>query len=149
MVPDIIFFVSCGLTCFFNGLKGHYILEWPCKAQLFYTQLFPMLSRAEQSQQYSPPTLHRVNMEAVVIYAWVAFVASWGLYDQPWWPHKSFLVIGAACIPVDFSTGSTIFYYLVFFPSLIGIPLLYVIYAGYQIWKRNLIPPTGKQWGFF
>jgi hypothetical protein len=161
MIPDIIFSISCGLTCFFNGLEGHYISEWPCKAQSFYfvfdvagnswlnaavcKQLFQMLSCAERFQRYSPPTLHRVNMDAVVIYAWAAFVASWGLYDQPWWPHKSFLVIGAACIPVDFSTGSTIFYYLIFFPSLIGIPLLYVIYAGYQIRKRKLIPPTGKR----
>jgi hypothetical protein len=161
MVPDIIFSISCGVTCFFNGLEGHYVSEWPCKAQSFYfvfdvaanswlnaavcQQLFQMLSCAERFQRYSPPTLHRVNMDAVVIYVWAAFVASWGLYDQPWWPHKSFLVIGAACIPVDFSRGSTIFYYLIFFPALLGIPLFYVLYAGYQIRTRNLIPPTGKR----
>jgi hypothetical protein len=161
MVPDIIFSISCGLTCFFNGLAGHYVSEWSCKAQSFYfvfdvaanswlnaavcKQLFQMLSSAERFQRYSPPSLHRVNLEALLIYAWAAFVASWGLWDQPWWPHKTFLVIGAACIPVDFSNGSTVFYYLIFFPSLIGIPFVYLLYAGYQIRKRNLIPPTGKR----
>jgi succinate dehydrogenase/fumarate reductase cytochrome b subunit len=59
--------------------------------------------------------------------------------------NASGLIIGAACLPMDYSIDSTLFFYCFFFPLLFGVPLLFVGYAAYQIWKNDLLPPMGRR----
>ena len=41
--------------------------------------------------------------------------------------------------------ASSLFYFLVYIPLVAGIPIGYVIYICYDMWKRKLMPPAGKR----
>ena len=161
MVPDMLMSIPCGITCFLNGLAGKFTTEFACKAQSFYFifgiganawlnavisyQLYSMLWHARHHQQYRQPTLTQVTKQSLLAYLWAMFVASWGLWDQPWWPHKTWLVNGTACVPMDYNVASTLFFYLVFFPCLMGAPMGYVAFVGYRIYKYKMLPQTGHR----
>jgi hypothetical protein len=161
MVSDILMSLLCFITCWLNAMTGHFYSEGLCYFQSFYfifgiganswlnaliaRQLYTMLDSAQHFRRYKPPTRKMVIFDAFKVYAFAVFVAAWGIIDQPWWPHKTGLVVGAACFPIDYDTASTIFFYCVYFPALMGIPMGYVMYVLYMITKNGLMPPTGKR----
>jgi hypothetical protein len=161
MVPDILMSLLCFITCWLNAATGYFYSEGLCYSQSFYfifgiganswlnaliaRQLYNLLEGARHFRRYKPPTRKMVVVDALKVYAFAVFVAAWGIIDQPWWPHKTGLVLGTACIPIDYDTASTIFFYCVFFPALMGIPMGYVMYVLYMIQKHDLMPPTGKR----
>lgn len=162
MVPDIVFGILCSVTCALNASKGEYFAEWMCRFQSFYTvwsvsssawlngivswQLYTMLASSHIRMRYKPPPIKTVIKHACIVYIYSAFLASFGLYDISWLPHKTTgAVSGMGCIPLEFSLGSSLFYFLVFLPLMAGIPLSYVIWICYDIWKRKLMPPSGRR----
>lgn len=46
---------------------------------------------------------------------------------------------------MEYSLASSLFYFLVYIPLVAGIPIGYVIYICYDMWKRKLMPPAGKR----
>lgn len=161
MIPDMLVAWTCGLTCLSNAIAGHYISESMCKAQSWYMigwiaasswlnaniarQLYMMLRSASRFQKYQPPTRRRVVIESLGIYLYAMCLASLGMFNAEWLPHKTRLAVGAHCVPLDYSTGSSIFFFCVFTPLIFGIPLLYVCWAAYQIWSKNMLPPSGRR----
>ena len=56
-----------------------------------------------------------------------------------------FAASGLACIPVEADKRSAFFFWIVFFPLFSGIPVLYIFYACFDVWRRKLLPPSGKR----
>lgn len=52
---------------------------------------------------------------------------------------------GLACIPVESDKASSLFFWIVFLPIFFGIPIVYVLYVCFDIWRRKLLPPSGKR----
>jgi len=50
-----------------------------------------------------------------------------------------------ACLPVEQSWQSSIFFWLVFFPLFGAIPITYILYISFIVWKHKLLPPQGKR----
>ena len=161
-LPDIVFSLLCVITCALNASAGRYWASWMCRFQSFYAiwfiaasawlnafilfQLHRLLSISFTGRRYTAPTRRRVFFHAAGVYLYTAFIASWGMnWNVSWWPHKTDMVYGVACMPLEFSSASTIFYFVVFVPLLAGIPILYVIWVCYDIWKRDLMPPAGRR----
>lgn len=158
LTPDMLVAWICGITCLRNAMAGHFTSVFACKFQSFYMvasiaanswinllvtrQLYHMLWAAQNFQTTPKPRPHR---DCLAVYVYALFLASLAMFDLPWWPHKTRLTIGSACIPMDYDTASTIFFYCVFFPLLFGIPLAYVCWAAYQIYKQKLLPPSGSR----
>jgi hypothetical protein len=67
------------------------------------------------------------------------------LVDGPWGLHDVDALYGFVCLPVQFSAGANAFWYLLFIPIFMGIPILYVIWIVYDIYAKKLLPPTGKR----
>lgn len=162
MVPDMMVAWICGFTCLTNALAGHFTTPFMCRFQSFYMiasiganswlnllitrQLYKMLDAARKFQRFPMPTKRQVIKEAICVYIYSLFLATLGVIPSAsWWPHKTRLTIGAACIPMDYDYASTAFFYGVFFPLLFGIPLLYVCWAAYQIYKHKMLPPSGRR----
>lgn len=162
MIPDMLVAWICGFTCLSNALAGHFTTPFMCRFQSFYMiaaigsnswlnfliarRLYKMLDAARQFQRYPMPTNTQVVKEAVCVYVYSLFLATLGILPPVWWwPHRTRLTIGAACIPMDYSYASTAFFYIVFFPLLFGIPLAYVCWAAYKIYQHNMLPPSGRR----
>lgn len=158
ITPDMMVAWICGISCLRNAQAGHFTSVFACKFQSFYMvasiganswinllvtrQLYRMLKAAQQFQPIPQP---KPTQECLVVYVYAVFLAALAMFDAPWWPHKTRLTIGAACIPMNYDTVSTIFFYCVFFPLLFGIPLAYVCWAAYQIYTQKLLPPSGRR----
>ncbi|CAB9528531.1 expressed unknown protein [Seminavis robusta] len=90
-------------------------------------------------------------MEAMGVYVLCGFSAftgimqSVGLSWESKWPHWTRLAYGAVCFPQPHDPSSLAYYFLVFFPLLFGIPLVYVVYASVTIVRQNLLPPSGRR----
>jgi len=161
LTPDMIVAWICGITCLRNALAGKFTSTFACQFQSFYMiasisanawlncavahELYKMLSCSQHFKRYKAPTHKQVALQSCGIYAYSIFLGLLGNLGFEWWPHKTRLTIGAACIPMDYSGASTAFFYGVFFPLLFGLPLGYVCYAGYQIWKQQMLPPSGRR----
>ena len=161
MVPDIEFGILCSITCALNSSAGEYWSPWMCKFQSYYTvwtvassawlngaiarQLHAMLSSSFVRRHYKPPEVNDVIKQSLIVFSYAAVLSSFGVIEPFWLPFKTFPVSGQGCIPLEYSWQSSIFYFLVFMPLLAGIPLIYVCWVCYDIWKRHLMPPTGRR----
>lgn len=159
MVPDCLVLWLCATSCLVNSLAGYFTSVQHCKFQSFYLlatlssnawlnlaitrHLLTMLQSAAQFKKYKPPSRKRVTIEALGAYAFSIFLACWFLVDAEWWPFRTRLNSGIVCLPQDFSYVSTAFYYSIFLPLGFLIPLGYVFYAVFVIWRQNLLPTSG------
>ncbi|CAB9500471.1 expressed unknown protein [Seminavis robusta] len=161
MVPDLVFSFGCMIMCILNATKGDYWSIPMCYAQsvififgvagnawmnaVIAYKLYEMLSFSQDFRRFKPPTRKQVTQQALAVYAYALFVASWGVYDTDWWPHKSMIMNGNACVPVEYDTASTVFFWVVFTPAAIGLPMIYVCYVLFTVWRRGLMPPAGRR----
>lgn len=159
MVPDCLVLWLCATSCLVNSLAGRFTSIQHCKFQCFYLvatlsanawlnlaitrHLLIMLQSAAQYKKYKPPSRKRVTMEALGAYGFSMFLACWFVIDAEWWPFRTRLNSGIVCLPQDFSYMSTAFYYTIFLPVGFLIPLGYVLYAVFVIWRQNLLPTSG------
>ena len=156
-LPDFLFSFLCGMTCARNAARGGlYSDDMMCEFQAWYCifgftaspwlnaciarELHSFLRATKQLQVYTPPPRSRVIKQALCVYAWSAFVASWTLVGRSTGlPHHANAVIGAACLPVEYSFSSSLFFWLCFVPTFIGVPLVYIVYLALHTWWYKLV----------
>jgi hypothetical protein len=156
MLPDIVFSLCCSVTCLLNAMNQQYYAPWMCQFQQWYTvfgvgsnawlnaiithQLYTMLRYSHGRRRYTPPTRRTIILQASGVYTFVGFLGTWGLFLQP-----VGALSGLACLPLDVDRRSTFIIWLVFVPLFVGIPLIYILYAGAYILYMKLLPPSGKR----
>ena len=159
-LPDFLFSFLCGITCAYNYSRGGFFSdEAMCEFQAWYCifgftaspwlnaciayELHGFLKSTTRLVAFRPPTRRRVIVQAMCVYAFAAFVASWTLFGRaiPSMPHRANAAGGMACLPVEFSVGSTLFFWLLFVPTFIGAPLVYIVYVAVHTWRHKLISP--------
>jgi hypothetical protein len=161
MVPDIAYCLLCSITCALNASAGHYYSSSLCKFQSFYVvwavascawmnavvarQLHILLKSSHIRKRYTPPTRIRVAYHASCVYFLTAFIASWSFWGASWFPHRTAPVGGIGCLPLEYSWQSSLVFFLVFIPAFGGIPLVFVGWVCYDVWKRQLMPPSGRR----
>jgi len=160
MFPDLILTATCAIQCAFLAAAGGYTDPALCKFQSFYLtwacaadswlnavvafEVHRLLKASNRRLRYFPPTNKIVACRAVSVYLLAAFIASWSIVSISWLPHRTNALKGLVCVPVEFSRASTIFFWVVFFPSLIAIPLVYAVYVTCHVLYNGLLPPSGK-----
>ena len=156
--PDLLFSTACAVTCALNAAVGYYYSGWMCDFQAFccsfaftanawlnavtVRQVHVMLRHSHRRQRYKPPTKKLVVVHSLAVYAYSAVLASLSLFHTS--VHRHSPVNGLACLPIDFSTQSTLFFWLVYFLLWIGLPIVYVIYVWIDVWRRKLLPKSGR-----
>lgn len=163
MIPDIVFTGFCAINCTWLVIHGGYIYEWVCPFQSFYliygvaanawlngiiayeVRRMLVICHSGGGQRYVAPTNKQVVRNSSIAYLWATFVALWGVVSLPWLPHESNAHHGITCTPLEYSKGSTIFFWTVFVPSLCLIPLLYAVGATTDVILRGLLPPSGRR----
>ena len=108
-------------------------------------EIHKLLRSSRVRQRYYPPTIRQVLLRASGVYAYVAILSSMTMWHIPRMPHKTGLLMGYFCVPMEFSKASSLFYYLMYVPLLMGIPLLYLQYVAYDVVRNKLLPPKGKR----
>ena len=101
-----------------------------------------MLRHSHRRQRYKPPTKKRVVVHSLAVYAYSAVLASLSLFHTS--VHRHSPVNGLACLPIDFSIQSTLFFWLIYFWLWIGLPIVYVIYVWIDVRRRKLLPKSGR-----
>ena len=104
--------------------------------------LHDMLLCSSRRQRYFPPRRKQVVIESLLVYLWMGFIASWPFI--PALPHQARLSAGLACLPHEYDRNSTLFLWLIFMPFFALIPTAYSLYVAFDVWRRNLLPPSGK-----
>ena len=161
MMPDIVYSFICGIDCLRNAIQGQYVSSVTCYIQSWYAmfgvsgsaymnavlarEIHHMLSFGQEFRRYQPPTSIDIAKRSAFALCFAAFVSTWGNWQVPWLPHHTVLVGGIACFPQDFDTSTSLFFYLVFFPFLLAIPMGYVIFLALQIWYKDMIPKRGRR----
>ena len=159
--PDFIISFLCMLTCALSAPIKEYYSEWMCGFQSFYLvwgftsncwmngvivyQIHKLLRHSHIRRRYTPPSRKQVLIHACIVYLYACFWGLLGAFNITWLPHKTTAFYGFACFPVEYDLPSTIFWWLVFAPGFLLIPILYVVYVLYDIWKRDLLPKQGRR----
>ena len=108
-------------------------------------QLYTMLRLSHFRGRYNPPTTKRVGKESMAVYLYSALIASIATWSIPGLPFEGGSYNGFACFPKDYDTASTIFFWLVFVPAFLLIPLGYVCWCAARILWKGWIPPAGRR----
>jgi len=163
MVPDFLFSACCALSCLLNALVGHYWSAAMCQFQAFYVvlgiaannwlnlavgwELHSLLSSSRVFRKYTLPSNQRVVFISLSVYAYSCFLASWALWADRFdnFPHRIVTISGMGCLPLEYSRESSIFWYVVYFPLMTGIPFFAVLGMGFHIWYHSLMPPSGRR----
>lgn len=160
-IPDFTFSCLCGLTCLLNAINKEYLSGWMCNFQSWYVvfgigsnawinacvtrELHQMLCSAGRFQRYCPPTRSYVTLQALASYLFNAFLGIWGTIDAPNWPFYTEVRTGLACLPIFPDKQSSIYFGAVFLPLFVGLPSFYIIYVTSDVWRRGLLPPSGRR----
>mmetsp|Transcript_26843 Transcript_26843/g.58980 ORF Transcript_26843/g.58980 Transcript_26843/m.58980 type:complete len:417 (-) Transcript_26843:55-1305(-) len=149
--PDFFYSLCCSISCTINAaapLLGLGHVPWTCQIQSVYLifgftaspwmnaltghELCRLLQANRWAQTYEPPTRKRALANVTCVYLWSFFIAFWTLI--PGLPHRAHVVGGVVCVPTEYNTASTIFFWLVFTPAFNLIPLGYTVYITISIW---------------
>jgi hypothetical protein len=160
-MPDFLVSFLCCITCALSAPRDAFYSEWMCGFQSFYLnwafisnawlngvivyQIHTMLRHSNVRRRYRPPTERRVTEHAAAVYTYALL---WGLacgFNMDFLPHSSHLYYGFACMPMEYSRASTLFFWLVYLPFSLGIPVCFAAYVVWDIWYHKLLPPTGKR----
>lgn len=160
-IPDFWVSFLCFITCAMSAQQSQFYSEWMCGFQSFYLnwafisnawlngvvvfQIHRMLRFSRIRRRYSPPTHRQVFGHAAIVYAYATF---WGIlcgFNLKFLPHSSHLYYGFACMPMEYNRASSLFFWLVYLPFSLGIPLLFAACVMFDIVRNKLMPPTGKR----
>lgn len=160
MIPDSAYSTLCGIVCLLHALNGSQIASL-CNFQMMFIvwgvgsnmwlnaavthQLYAMLKSSNDVHKYKVPTIKYVTVQALAVYVTMIFLGTWGLIEAQQWPHYVASTSGLACLPMEQDWKSSIFFWLVFFPLFGGVPVAYITYVSFIIWKKKLLPPKGKR----
>ncbi|CAB9507781.1 expressed unknown protein [Seminavis robusta] len=159
MIPDIIMTNFCAWQCTALSHYQGYRYTSMCLFQSFYIiwsvganlwvnavialEVHNLLVASQRRQRYYPPARKRIVWLSLACYIWAAFLASWALYGIEWFPTDS--LRGLVCLPLEANITSTIVWWTIFFIPIGVIPLTYVSYVAFCVFRRNLLPPRGKK----
>mmetsp|Transcript_20335 Transcript_20335/g.39604 ORF Transcript_20335/g.39604 Transcript_20335/m.39604 type:complete len:502 (-) Transcript_20335:144-1649(-) len=142
--PDFIFSLGCLFTCTVNAAApglGILHVDWMCTFQAVYAifgftaspwmnallgrEVYRLLYANKWALVYSPtsPVMQFVLISCV--YTWSFFVALWTV--TPGVPLSPSPYREMACIASAYDVPSTVFFWLVFVPSFLLIPLIYMV----------------------
>jgi hypothetical protein len=160
MFPDFIYSFMCWITCFMSALKGEYWSPSMCRWQSVYlvfgtaanawlnvattSEIHCLLRRSHRVARYTPPTRRKVVIQSVAIYLYSLFLALLILIDGKWLPHDVDAQYGFVCLPMQYDRTALLFWYLVFVPLYIGIPVTYVMWVFFDIYYHQLLPPSAR-----
>ena len=159
--PDFLNSFFCMLTCSMSAPQKEYYSEMMCGFQSFYLvwgytsncwmngvivyQIHKLLRHSHIRRRYMPPSRRHVMIHASIVYTYATFWGLLGVWNISWLPHKTSAFYGFACFPIEYDLASTIFWWLLFAPAFLMLPILYVVYVIYDIWKRDLLPKQGRR----
>jgi hypothetical protein len=160
MIPDAVYSILWGIVCMLHAINKSQVAEL-CNFQMLFIvwgvgsnmwlnaavthQLYKMLRDSDIRRKYRIPTTKFVTKQSLVIYIFTLFLGTWGFIEAQEFPHYVASTSGLACLPVEQSWQSSIFFWLIFFPLFGGVPITYVLYISFMIWKHKLLPPQGKR----
>mmetsp|Transcript_6836 Transcript_6836/g.14835 ORF Transcript_6836/g.14835 Transcript_6836/m.14835 type:complete len:339 (+) Transcript_6836:88-1104(+) len=157
--PDFIMSSMCVLTCAMSSYADTFYSEAMCGFQSWYLvwsitsncwmnatiahEIHKMLRISHFRGRYNPPARKRVAKEAMRVYTYAAFLASVATWNIPGVPFKSGSYRGFVCFPKDYDMASALFFWLVFSPAYMLLPMGYVAWSAIDIIWRGMIPPAG------
>jgi hypothetical protein len=160
-VPDFVASFFCLMTCAMSATISEFFSEAMCGFQAFYLcwaftsnawinavitfQIHKLLRDSNVRRHYKPPTTKSATKHAIVVYIFAIVMGLLNAFFIPWLPHESHLYYGFACFGMEYDRASTFFFWLVFIPLMMGIPILYATYVVFNIWRRKLLPPIGRR----
>ena len=160
-LPDFVGSFSCVITCAMSATVSTYYSEVMCGWQTFYLvwgftancwmnaviahQLYKMLRVSHFRGRYHPPTRKRVALQALCVYLYEAVIATLSTWNIPAVPLRAGSYSGFACFPKDYDVPSSIFFWLVFVPAFLLIPLGYVLVCVIIVFRRGMLPPIGRR----
>lgn len=162
MVPDFIYSFVCGIFCFMNVAVGRFYSQMTCLLQSFFLtlgiggnywvtllimrELLHMLRASKRCRRYNVASRKTAIKQCGMALLWSAFVATWGLLPRSWnIPLQTLSKNGYGCATLDYDLASCLFYWLVFFPAMSGVPIGYTIYVCFTIWREKLMPRQGQR----
>jgi hypothetical protein len=159
--PDFVMSSLCLFTCALSAPMNQFHSEWMCSLQSMYLvfglcancwmnflivyEVHKLLRFSNHRRRYSPPKRTTVGTQAAGVYLYAILWGVLGIFPIDWLPYATYSWYGFFCFPQEYDRASTIFYWLVFIPGIMGIPILYLTYVCYDIWKRKLLPPAGRR----
>lgn len=159
--PDFLFAFLCSFTCLYLALNLGYEYPIICKIQSFYAtfglganswlnavigfEVHRLLLQSHQGIRFQPLPLARVIRNSLCCYLWGILFAICGVFREtlPLWPTVAHN--GLVCLPGEYNKTTTLFFWLLGVPLLMGIPLLYVIYVTSSVLYYKLLPPSGRR----
>ena len=160
-LPDFVGSFSCVITCAMSATVSTYYSEVMCGWQTFYLvwgftancwmnaviahQLYKMLRVSHFRGRYHPPTRKRVALQALCVYLYAAVIATLSTWNIPAVPLRAGSYSGFACFPKGYDVPSSIFFWLVFVPAFLLIPLGYVLVCVIIVFRRGMLPPIGRR----
>uniref|UniRef100_A0A7S4B5E8 G-protein coupled receptors family 1 profile domain-containing protein n=1 Tax=Chrysotila carterae TaxID=13221 RepID=A0A7S4B5E8_CHRCT len=154
--PDFIFSFCCIFTCAINAAFPSYSINevrWMCEWQSIFCiigftaspwmnaylgyEVYRLLYANRWAITYEPPSSRRMYCTVAILYSWSLFVALWTLI--PFLPHEANAGSGLACFPLEYDTGSSLFFWLVFTPCFLLIPLFYIFILSIRAWQQGLL----------
>lgn len=160
-LPDFVASFSCVITCAMSATVSTYYSEVMCGWQTFYLvwgftsncwmnaviahQLYTMLRISHFRGRYHPPKRTRVALQALCVYLYAAVIAALSTWNIPAVPLRAGSYSGFACFPKDYDVPSSIFFWLVFVPAFLLIPLGYVLVCVIIVFRRGMLPPIGRR----
>lgn len=161
MIPEWSYTFFYSITCALNWYAGHFWSARMCRWQSFYLtwgiscnawlsavvcwEILRLLRSSRIQKHYEPPTKKQIRLYALAVNLFCMFLASWGVFEFPWLPHRTNVHSGIACAPLEFNSSSTLFFWLCFMPLFVVIPSFYIAYVIFIILRRNLLPPKGRR----
>ena len=161
MFPDWFYTFSCAITCAMNASHGSYWSFVMCQWQSWYCmwgigtnawlnavlayEVHTMLLSSYRCQRYQPPTTRTVVIRSGIVYLANAITSSLCIMEVPFYPLDTILNTGITCFPNAFGKRQMIILWLVAMPMFVMLPYVYVMYACFDIWLKQLMPPRGKR----
>jgi len=157
-IPDFFFSFMCSITCFLNIKVGKFYSDFGCQFQSWYCafswsasmwmnvliahELFILLKIIASGSRLKQRSKRMRVIQIVCVYAFSAFVSSWTLIDPL--PHRARPVSGLACLPTEYDKNSSLFFWLIYIPAILGIPFIYITTLICIVLKRHLLPYEGN-----
>lgn len=158
ILPDAFFSANCAITCSLNYVRGDFYSRTMCEWQSWYVifdfttnawlnaavarQMHKLLVHTFFAQRFKPPSLKDVYVQISLVYVYSAIMGVVPLLEN-YLPLRSRPIMGLACMPVEYSVESTIFFWLVFVPAFMLIPLIYTMWVCWDVYKKSMLPVNG------
>ena len=159
--PDFLVSFFCLITCAMSAPINRYYSEAMCGFQSFYLswafasnawlngiivyQIHKLLKYSSIRRRYFLPTKQQVIKHAFCVYLYGTCLGLVNAFHVPFLPHKAHLWYGFACLPIEYDRASTWFFWLVFQPCFLGVPMMYAAYVLFDIYRNKLLPPMGRR----